>query len=114
MLKRSTLRFSDALTRCGGALAPARIYKSGGEVLPARKDCISISVLNRAQFLVMLWFVNFGLGTKFKTNPSRLVVFNGGGIIVHKSCTAEFVQRMKKCDFGMLAMAIVALCMVVK
>jgi hypothetical protein len=68
-----------------------------------------MSVLNRAQFLLMLKFVYFGFGTKFKPKPRRLVVLGGGGLIVHKLCTAELVHRMKKWDFGRLAMIVDAL-----
>jgi hypothetical protein len=114
MLNRSTRRLSDGFTICGGAEAPTRIYRSGGDVFPDKNDCISISVLNRAQFFWMLWFVVFGLGTKFRPRPRRLVVFGGGCIIVHKLCTEVFVQRMKKCDLGRLAIMFAALCFVDK
>jgi hypothetical protein len=48
--------------------------------------------------------VNRGLGTKLSPRPRRHEILGGGGIIVQRSCTAEFVQRTKNCDLGMLAM----------
>jgi hypothetical protein len=47
--------------------------------------------------------VYFGFGTKLSPKPRRLVMFGGAGMTVHKLCTAAFVQRAKKCVFGMFA-----------
>jgi hypothetical protein len=84
LLKQSMRRFRELLMRCGGALAPVRIYRSGIVEDPDRKDCISVSVLKRWQFLLILKLVNFGLGTNFRLRPRTLEILGGGGTNVQR------------------------------
>jgi hypothetical protein len=108
MLNRSIRRRKEEFTLCGGGFAPVRRYKSGMLLLPDRIDCISTSVLNLSQFVVMLKFVYLGQGTYFSPRPSRAAKLCGGCIVVHRLCTDVFVQRMKNCVTGRLAMMFVS------